>query len=181
MTCDPSNGAVQTPLRTCGWKPKFFSRTSLLSSCRLNATANPEDNWQRITTFWITASFCLSNLVLSSLGDSSEITHATMESVRDAYMVDLLVSSSASMTIFWDIWELAGSFHSPNLSMFGSLVWYNTSLCIFSLYGSRGKTCFTVNRLNVELSSFSVSESVLSTSSSSLSPCAFLAVDGIGR
>ena len=33
-TCDPSNGAVCTTLRTCGWKPKFFSRASLLSSCR---------------------------------------------------------------------------------------------------------------------------------------------------
>ena len=34
-TCDPSNGAVCTTLRTCRWNPKFFSRASLLSSCRL--------------------------------------------------------------------------------------------------------------------------------------------------
>ena len=34
-TCDPSNGPVCTTLRTCGWKLKFFSRASLLSSCRL--------------------------------------------------------------------------------------------------------------------------------------------------
>ena len=50
--------------------------------------------------------------------------------------------------------------------MFGGLVWYNASLCIFSLYGFCGKTCFTVKCLNVELSAFNISENVvLSTSS----------------
>ena len=179
MTCDPSNGAVRTTLRTCGWKPKFFSKASLLSSCRLDAAANPEDMAATCAS-WITASFSLSNLVPPSLGDSSEITDVTMESGRDAYMAVLLASSSVSTAIFWDIWKLAGSFHSLNPSMLGGLVWYNASLCIFSLYGSRGKTSFTGKCLNVELPAFSISESVvLSTSSSSLSPCAILAVDAI--
>ena len=178
-TCDPSNGAVRTTLRACGWNPKFFSRASLLSICRLDAAANPEDMAATCAS-WITANFSLSNLVLSSLGDSSEITDGTRESARDGYMADLLASSSVSMAILWDIWKLACGFQSPNPSVFGGLVKYNTSLCILTLYGSRGNTYFTVKCLNVELSVFSISESVvLSTSSSSLSPCAILAVDAI--
>ena len=178
-TCDPSNGAVRTTLRACGWNPKFFSRASLLSICRLDASANPEDMAATCAS-GITANFSLSNLVLSSLGDSSEITDGTRESARDGYMADLLASSSVSMAILWDIWKLACGFQSPNPSVFGGLVKYNTSLCILTLYGSRGNTYFTVKCLNVELSVFSISESVvLSTSSSSLSPCAILAVDAI--
>ena len=84
------------------------------------------------------------------------------------------------MAILWDIWKLAGGFQSPNPSVFSGLVWYSASLCIFSLYGSRGNTCFTLKYLNVELTVFNVSESVVfSTCSSSLSPCAILAVDAI--
>ena len=108
-TWEPSNGAVPTMLRTCGWKEKFCSKVSLLSNCRLDAAANPE---VMVATWasWIIANFSLSNLVLSSLGDSSNRTDATMESTSEKYMVDLLANSSVSMAILCEIWKLSGSF-----------------------------------------------------------------------
>ena len=44
-TWEPSNGAVPTMLRTCGWKEKFCSKVSLLSNCRLDAAANPDETF----------------------------------------------------------------------------------------------------------------------------------------
>ena len=63
-TCDPSNRAVHTLLRTCGWNTKFCSKASLHSNCRLDAAANSEDMAATCAS-WITANFSLSNSRLS--------------------------------------------------------------------------------------------------------------------
>ena len=80
-TCNPSNGAVHTMLRTWGWNPKFWSIASLRTYWRLDAAANPDDmaaTWAS----WMIASFSLSSFDLSSLGDDSEMTEVTMESAK---------------------------------------------------------------------------------------------------
>ena len=109
---DPSNGDVRIILRTCDWNQKFCINASLCSNCRLDAATNPEDMAVTCAS-WITASFSLSNLDLSSLGDNSDMIDATMESANDAEMTDLLASSSISMAIFCEVWKLAAGFKSP--------------------------------------------------------------------
>ena len=82
-TCDPSNGAVLTELKTWGRKPKFLSKASLPRSCKLEAAANPvetADTWAS----WMMVSFSSDNFDLWSFGDSSSLTDATMESASEA-------------------------------------------------------------------------------------------------
>ena len=95
-TWDPSKGAVRMMLRTCGWNPKFWSRASLRSNCRFEAATKPEGmvvNWAS----WMIASFSSSSNERSSLGDNSEMTEATIESAKEAYMADLQV-------VLWESW-----------------------------------------------------------------------------
>ena len=82
-TWEPSNGAVLTVDRTWGWYPNFFSKTSRRNSWRLIAAAKPADTAETWAS-WIMASFSLRSFVLSSLGESSSMTDATMESAREA-------------------------------------------------------------------------------------------------
>ena len=49
-------------------------------------------------------SFSLRSLERSSLGDSSTITKATMESGSEVKIADLLVSSSVSSVILCEFW-----------------------------------------------------------------------------
>ena len=82
-TWEPLNGAVLTVDRTLGWNPKFFNKASRRNSWRLEAAAKPADTAETWAS-WIMANISLRSFVLSSLGDSSSMTDATMESARDA-------------------------------------------------------------------------------------------------
>ena len=82
-TWEPSNGSVLTEDRTWGWNPKFFSRASRRSNWRFDAAAKPADTVDTWAS-WIMASFSLRSFVRLSLGESSSITDATMESAREA-------------------------------------------------------------------------------------------------
>ena len=82
--CDPSNVTVRTIVRTCGWNLKLCrGKASLRSNCRLDAVTNPVDMAATCVS-WITANFSLSNLILSSLRDNSDMTDVTIESANDA-------------------------------------------------------------------------------------------------
>ena len=78
----PSNGAVRTEERTWGWKPKFFRRASRRSNCRFDAAAKSADTAETCAS-WIMASFSRRSLERSSLGESSSITEATIESAKE--------------------------------------------------------------------------------------------------
>ena len=79
----PSNDAVRTKERTWGWKPKFFRRASRRSNCKFDAAAKSADTAETCAS-WIMASFSRRSLERSSLGESSSITEATIESAKEA-------------------------------------------------------------------------------------------------
>ena len=69
--------------RTWGWKLKFFRRASRRSNCRFDPAAKPAETAETCAS-WIMASFSRRSFVRSSLGESSSITDATIESAREA-------------------------------------------------------------------------------------------------
>ena len=177
-TWEPSNGAVPTMLRTCGWKEKFCSKVSLLSNCRLDAGREP---WSHGCYLGF-LDYC--QLFLEQLGPLISGRTAQIglmrpwESTSEKYMVDLLANSSVSMAILCEIWKLSGSF--PNLSVFGGNLWYSAPLCILRDEMAPMETPASLWNVRTWSSAFSISGSVIfSNVSSSRSPCAILAVDAI--
>ena len=82
-TWGPSEGAVLTWIRTCGWKLKFLNRTSPHSNCRLEAAAKLAETAETWAS-WMIANLSRSNLVLWFFRESSSITEATIESAMEA-------------------------------------------------------------------------------------------------